>query len=142
MSEFSGKSFGARKQVAVANNAGANSGAKSEHYEIVETGGGKLIEDNKMACQIEGIGIGAPCANAVTGCIEAATDLPWPSPIPLANMIEMRLGLNVVISNDANAAAIGEMTYGAAAGLDNFIVLTLGTGVVSGIVCDGFWQTS
>ncbi|WP_304588714.1 ROK family protein [uncultured Duncaniella sp.] len=97
----------------------------------------KLIEDNKMACQIEGIGIGAPCANAVTGCIEAATDLPWPSPIPLANMIEMRLGLNVVISNDANAAAIGEMTYGAAAGLDNFIVLTLGTGVGSGIVCDG-----
>ena len=49
----------------------------------------KLIETTKMACQIEGIGIGAPCANAVTGCIEAATDLPWPSPIPLANMIEM-----------------------------------------------------
>lgn len=86
---------------------------------------------------IEGIGIGAPCANAVTGCIEAATNLPWPSPIPLVNMMESRLGLRTVISNDANAAAIGEMTYGVAAGMRNFIVITLGTSVGGGIVCDG-----
>lgn len=87
--------------------------------------------------QIAGIGIGAPCANAVTGSIEAATNLPWPSPIPLAGMISRRLAVPVVVTNDANAAAIGEMTYGAAAGLHNFIVLTLGTGVGAGIVCDG-----
>jgi len=96
-----------------------------------------LISDNDLHGDIEGIGIGAPCANAITGCIEAATNLPWPSPIPLVNMIESRLGLRTVISNDANAAAIGEMTYGAAAGLKNFIVLTLGTSVGGGIVCDG-----
>lgn len=95
-----------------------------------------MIEDVEPA-DIEGIGIGAPCANVVTGCIEAATDLPWESPIPLANMIQSRLGMKTVISNDANAAAIGEMTYGAAAGMKNFIVLTLGTGVGAGIVVDG-----
>ena len=87
----------------------------------------RMIADNILEGMIEGIGIGAPCANASTGCIEGATNLPWPSPIALVNMI----------SNDANAAAIGEMTYGAAAGLRNFIVLTLGTSVGGGIVCDG-----
>lgn len=96
-----------------------------------------IIDDLQLEGQIEGIGIGAPCANAITGCIEAATNLPWPSPIPLVNMMESRLGLHTVISNDANAAAIGEMTYGAAAGLKNFIVITLGTSVGGGIVCDG-----
>lgn len=96
-----------------------------------------LIAGSDLEGMIEGIGIGAPCANAITGCIEAATDLPWKSPIPLANMMEKRLGLHTIITNDANAAAIGEMTYGSAAGLRNFIVLTLGTGVGSGIVCDG-----
>lgn len=96
-----------------------------------------LIDNSKTHNDIIGIGIGAPCANVVTGCIEAATDLPWPSPIPLSNMIQLRLGMRTVISNDANAAAIGEMTYGAAAGMKNFIVLTLGTGVGAGIVCDG-----
>lgn len=96
-----------------------------------------LISETNLEGQIEGLGIGAPCANASTGCIEAATDLPWPSPIPLANMMQSRLGLRTVISNDANAAAIGEMTYGSAAGLKNFIVLTLGTGVGGGVVVDG-----
>lgn len=100
-----------------------------------------MIANLGLEGDIMGIGIGAPCANAVTGCIEAATDLPWPSPIPLANMMQSRLGLPVTISNDANAAAIGEMAYGAAAGLKNFIVLTLGTGVGSGIVCDGHLLT-
>lgn len=86
---------------------------------------------------IKGVGIGAPCANTRTGCIEGATNLPWPLPVPLAKMMESRLSLKVIIGNDANVAAIGEMTYGAAAGLENFIVITLGTGVGSGIVCDG-----
>lgn len=96
-----------------------------------------MIADSAFEGEIEGVGIGAPCANSVTGCVEAATDLPWPSPIPLASMIESRLGIPTVIANDANATAIGEMTYGAAVGMRNFIVLTLGTGVGSGIVCDG-----
>lgn len=90
---------------------------------------------------LSGIGIGAPCANAVTGCIEAATDLPWPSPIPLAVMMESRTGMKTVISNDANAAALGEMTYGAAKGMTNFIELTLGTGVGAGVVVDGHLLT-
>lgn len=97
----------------------------------------EMIDSSKLGNEIEGIGIGAPCANASTGCIEAATNLPWPSPIPLVNMMESRLGLHTVISNDANAAAIGEMTYGAAAGIKNFIVITLGTSVGGGVVCDG-----
>lgn len=86
---------------------------------------------------VAGIGIGAPCANSRTGEIEAATDLPWPSPIPLARMFATHTGVPVLMGNDANAAAIGEMNYGAARGMRDFILLTLGTGVGSGIICDG-----
>lgn len=91
---------------------------------------------NTRGC-LRGIGVGAPCANRYTGCIEAATDLPWPSPIPLAALLEQAFSLPVSITNDANAAAAGEMAYGRARGLKNFIMVTLGTGVGSGIVCDG-----
>lgn len=83
------------------------------------------------------IGVGAPCANCNTGCIEAATDLPWSSPIPLEALLKERFDLPVAITNDANAAAAGEMIYGAARGIRNFIMLTLGTGVGGGVVCDG-----
>lgn len=86
---------------------------------------------------LAGIGVGAPCANSATGEIEAATDLPWPSPIPLKSLFEKHSGLPTVIANDANAAAAGEMLYGNARGYDNFIVITLGTGVGAGVVCDG-----
>ena len=86
---------------------------------------------------ISGIGIGAPCANYETGEIEAATDLPWPSPIPLKAIFEKEFGVPVFVSNDAKVAAMGEMMFGAARGMDNFIMITLGTGVGSGIVCDG-----
>ncbi len=96
-----------------------------------------MISLHKLKGQILGIGIGAPSANAATGCIEGATNLPWDPPIPLVNLMEARLSLPVKINNDANAAAIGEMAYGAAAGMNDFIVLTLGTGVGSGIVCNG-----
>ncbi len=82
-------------------------------------------------------GIGAPCANSTSGCIEGATNLPWKGIIPLASLCEDEFGLPVRISNDANAAAAGERMYGVAKGIDNFIMLTLGTGVGSGIVCDG-----
>lgn len=86
---------------------------------------------------VAGIGIGAPCANSRTGEIEAATDLPWPSPIPLTRMFATNTGVPVMMGNDANAAAVGEMNYGAARGMRDFILLTLGTGVGSGIICDG-----
>lgn len=88
--------------------------------------------------KIKGIGIGAPNGNFFNGCIEFAPNLPWKGKIPLAEMVSDYLeGLPVVLTNDANAAAIGEMTYGAARGMKDFIVITLGTGVGSGIVIGG-----
>lgn len=69
--------------------------------------------------------------------IEDGVNLPWPTPIPFAQMLSEKFGIPVAITNDANAAAIGEMTYGAARGLKDFIMITLGTGVGSGIVING-----
>ena len=86
---------------------------------------------------IKGIGIGAPNGNYYTGFIEYAPNLPWGNKIPLVKMIEQTFNLPCCLTNDANAAAVGEMIYGAAQGMKNFIVLTLGTGVGSGIVCNG-----
>ncbi|MDW3647940.1 MAG: ROK family protein [Bacteroidia bacterium] len=86
---------------------------------------------------IKGIGIGAPNANYFTGTIEYAPNLPWKGVIPLVEMIKERLNTHVFITNDANAAAIGERVYGAAKGMDNFAVVTLGTGVGSGFVSNG-----
>lgn len=86
---------------------------------------------------IKGIGVGAPNANYFSGCIEFAPNLPWKGVIPLAQMLSDRLNIPVTLTNDANAAAIGEMTYGAARGMKDFIVITLGTGVGSGIVVNG-----
>ena len=98
--------------------------------------------------KIKAMGIGAPNANYYTGNIEHAPNLVWgKGVVPLAKMFSERLGgIPVAMTNDANAAAIGEMTYGVARGMKNFIMLTLGTGVGSGIVingqmvygCDGF----
>jgi glucokinase len=89
------------------------------------------------ASNIKGIGVGAPNGNFFSGCIEFAPNLPWKGVIPLAQMLSDRLGIPVALTNDANAAAIGEMTYGAARGMKDFIVITLGTGVGSGIVVNG-----
>ncbi len=97
----------------------------------------KLVETNDAQDKIQGIGIGAPNANYFTGIIEDGVNLPWPTPIPLADLITEKFGIPTVITNDANAAAIGEMTYGAARGLKDFIMITLGTGVGSGIVING-----
>lgn len=97
----------------------------------------KLIEANDAVDKIHGIGIGAPNANYYTGIIEDGVNLPWPTPIPLAQLVSEKFGIPVAITNDANAAAIGEMTYGAARGLKDFIMITLGTGVGSGIVING-----
>lgn len=86
---------------------------------------------------IAGIGIGAPNANYYSGNIENAANLPWKGVCPLAEMLYDALGIPVAVTNDANAAAIGEMTYGAARGMRDFIMITLGTGVGSGIVING-----
>ena len=87
--------------------------------------------------QIKGMGIGAPNANYYTGTIENAANLLWKGSVPLARLFSEKLGIPVALTNDANAAAIGEMTYGVARGMKNFIMITLGTGVGSGVVCNG-----
>lgn len=97
----------------------------------------RLIEANDATDKVHGIGIGAPNANYFTGMIEDGVNLPWPTPIPLAKLVSEKFGIPVAITNDANAAAIGEMTYGAARGIKDFIMITLGTGVGSGIVING-----
>lgn len=97
----------------------------------------RLITSIDAQDKIYGIGVGAPNANFFTGMIEDGVNLPWPTPVPLAQLISDKFGIPVAITNDANAAAIGEMTYGAARGLKDFIMITLGTGVGSGIVING-----
>lgn len=97
----------------------------------------EIINQVGGVANIKGIGIGAPNGNYFTGCIEFAANLPWKGLIPLAQMIYDRIKVGVALTNDANAAAIGEMTYGAARGMKDFIVITLGTGVGSGIVVNG-----
>lgn len=96
-----------------------------------------LIEQVGGKDKIHGIGVGAPNGNFFTGSIDFAPNLPWKGKIMLADMIRERMGIPVALTNDANAAAIGEMTYGAARGMKDFIVITLGTGVGSGIVVGG-----
>ena len=97
----------------------------------------RLIKSIDAENKIFGIGVGAPNANYFTGVIEDGVNLPWPTPVPFAQMLADKFGIPVAITNDANAAAIGEMTYGVARGLKDFIMITLGTGVGSGIVING-----
>jgi len=87
--------------------------------------------------RFRGIGVGAPNGNYYTGTIEYAPNLPWQGVIPLAKLLSDKFQLPVTLTNDANAAAIGEMMYGAAKGMKDFIMITLGTGVGSGIVANG-----
>ena len=86
---------------------------------------------------IRAMGVGAPDANYYTGNIENPANLAWKGVIPCAQIFEEVFGIPVRVTNDANAAAVGEMTYGVARGMKNFIMITLGTGVGSGIVIDG-----
>ena len=95
-----------------------------------------LMAENGVAA-IDGIGIAAPAGNYYTGCIEGATNLNFKGTVDLAAMFRSHLDVPVVVSNDANAAAYGELVYGGAKGMSNFITFTLGTGVGSGIVVDG-----
>jgi glucokinase len=86
---------------------------------------------------IRGIGIGAPNGNFYNGTIEYAPNLRFQGIIPLADLMEKKFGMQTALTNDANAAAVGEMMYGAARGIKDFIMITLGTGVGSGIVANG-----
>ncbi len=97
----------------------------------------KLIKANDAEGKIGGIGVGAPNANYYNGKIENAANLIWKGELNLAQELVDRFGIPVAVTNDANAAAIGEMTYGAARGMRDFIMITLGTGVGSGVVCNG-----
>ncbi|GAB6009018.1 ROK family protein [Dysgonomonas reticulitermitis] len=97
----------------------------------------EIIDQVGGTGNIKGVGVGAPNGNYFTGCIEFAPNLPWKGVIPLAQMLTDKLNIPVALTNDANAAAIGEMTYGAARGMKDFVVITLGTGVGSGIVVNG-----
>ena len=84
-----------------------------------------------------GIGMGAPNGNVYTGNIEYAANLHWKGIVPIAHLVTEKFGIKTSLTNDANAAAMGEMMYGAAKGMKHFITITLGTGVGSGIVIDG-----
>ncbi len=120
----------------------------------IKTGGYEKVEDYVKACvealepiidqvggieKVKAMGIGAPNGNYYNGTIEFAPNLPWAHDgiVPLGKMFSDALGIPVALTNDANAAAIGEMVYGVARGMKNFIVITLGTGVGSGIVVNG-----
>jgi glucokinase len=98
-------------------------------YALIQTVGG--------SGRIRGIGVGAPNGNFYTGTVDYAPNLPWKGIIPLAQLIQDKFQLSTNLTNDANAAAIGEMMYGAAQGMKDFIMITLGTGVGSGIVANG-----
>ena len=98
---------------------------------------GVLIEKAGGSGRMRGIGVGAPNGNFYSGTVEYAPNLPWKGIIPLAKLIQNKFQLQTILTNDANAAAIGEMMYGAAKGMKDFIMITLGTGVGSGIVANG-----
>lgn len=95
-----------------------------------------LLSDNNVK-EIEGVGIGAPNGNYYTGCIDNAPNLHFGGNIKVKEMLESRLGVPVVLSNDANAAAYGEFVYGGGRGMKHFLMVTVGTGVGSGFVVDG-----
>jgi glucokinase len=97
----------------------------------------KTIESSQAEIKIMGIGVGAPNGNYYTGSIEYAPNLNWKGVIPLASLIKRYFDIPIAVTNDANAAALGEMMYGGAGNMKDFIVITLGTGLGSGIVVNG-----
>ena len=96
-----------------------------------------LIDQISNNTTLDGIGVGAPNANYYTGTIELAPNLPWKGVVPFAELMTKKFGVPCKMTNDANAAALGEMMFGAARGMKDFIMITLGTGVGSGIVASG-----
>ena len=117
---------------------------KTDEYEKVEdfldalyTTISPLMTKHCSQRQIDGIGVGAPNANYYTGPIEHAPNLRWKGVVPFAELMTKKFGLPCTMTNDANAAALGEMMFGAARGMKDFIMITLGTGVGSGIISGG-----
>lgn len=107
---------------------------------FAETIYGKIVtalEGSGHGAELAGIGIGAPMGNINKGTIEYPAGLPWKGITPLAALFNRHTELPVIVTNDANAAAVGEMIYGAARGMKDFVVLTLGTGLGSGFVVNG-----
>ena len=97
-----------------------------------------MIDQAGGVDKIKGIGVGAPNGNFFNGCIEFAPNLPWKGKIPLAQLISEKLGgVPVALTNDANAAAMGELWRGAGAGYNSLVFVTLGTAIGAGVVCDG-----
>lgn len=96
-----------------------------------------LLQKHCNEKTFDGIGVGAPNANYYKGTIEQAPNLRWKGVVPFAEMMTKKFGVPCKMTNDANAAALGEMMFGAARGMKDFIMITLGTGVGSGIVCGG-----
>jgi len=97
----------------------------------------KMLKNFEKEVSLRGIGIGAPNANYYSGSIEYAPNLNWKGVIPFADLLKKVFDIPVVLTNDANAAALGEMMYGGARSMRDFIVITLGTGLGSGIVVNG-----
>ncbi|WP_114819536.1 ROK family protein [Chryseobacterium sp. KLBC 52] len=96
-----------------------------------------MMEKYGTEAHFDGIGVGAPNANYYKGTIELAPNLPWKGVIPFAELMTAKFNLPCTVTNDANAAALGEMLFGAARGMKDFIMITLGTGVGSGIIANG-----
>ena len=124
----------------------ATTSIKTQGYDNVENYVSASVEALQLIIDqvggidtIKAMGIGAPNGNYYNGTIEFAPNLSWghDGVVPLADMFAEKLGIPVALTNDANAAAVGEMTYGVARGMKNFIMITLGTGVGSGIVVNG-----
>ncbi len=117
---------------------------KTDEYEEVQDFIDALYEKTATMIQkhsgnnhVDGIGVGAPNANFYRGTIEQAPNLRWKGIVPFTELMEKKFSLPCVVTNDANAAALGEMMFGAARGMKDFIMITLGTGVGSGIVANG-----
>lgn len=122
----------------------AEDGITTTHYDEPEVFVAALYEKimitiPKIGREVKllGFGIGAPMGNINKGTIEYPADLPWKGIIPMAEIFARHTSFPVIVTNDANAAAVGEMIYGGARGMKNFVVITLGTGLGSGFVVDG-----
>jgi glucokinase len=114
----------------------------TDYPEVLDFVSAVTVALNKLAAgntdlKLSGIGIGAPNANYHKGTIELAPNLAWKGIVPLADLMRKKIDVPVSITNDANAAAMGEMIFGGAKNMKDFIILTLGTGLGSGIVING-----
>jgi len=121
-----------KSAIKTGNHTDVNQYIQDLHTELI-----KLIDAAGGMDKFKGIGVGAPNGNYYTGNIEFAPNLPWKGVVPFAQLMSDKFGIPTALTNDANAAALGEMTYGVARGMKDFIMITLGTGVGSGIIIDG-----